>query len=147
MKSLLMTLLTLPVLAFSADSMQDLTCALEKSVGTSSSGKASRIIQLRHIGDNVFEWNNFVSYSRAKEYRKTWGEFLLRLQANENGIFRPHRTLMLSADKTQLIENVTGGGYPGAGAPPTRHHVYKCIEGYEFSLDLLKADVKADFDL
>ena len=146
MKLLLASFLLLPTFAFAGDTNQDITCALESVHNDYHPGRAGQVVYLRHIGENVFERNHYAARGRAKNYRLQYGDQINRLTSNEDGVYRLSYNLFLTKDLI-LTENTSGGGYPGAGSPPSRGKMYKCIEGYSFSLDKSKAQVKADFNL
>lgn len=147
MKALLLLTLIIPGLSFAANPSEDITCALDKVHNTWHPGKAGEVIYLRHIGENVFKVSRFTAYTSAKNYRVKHGEGLAQtLRTGENGNFILSNRIMITPD-LKLIENTSGGGFPGAGQAPARGITFKCIEGYSFSQDQTKAEIRADFDL
>ncbi|MEH0862326.1 hypothetical protein [Halobacteriovorax sp. DPLXC-1] len=139
-------------LTFASNDIDNITCALEtKRVGGNmSKGRAQQVFQLTIVGENVFRLKSYRGHFFDKGYRATSGGrgSVVELVANADKGYQIRSRTYLSLDFSELQDDVTTGGYPGAGSPPTRINNYSCMINYPKELiDVTRQEVVYDFNL
>ena len=147
MKTLLILLSLIPMMSYAQIAGNDITCALKSSSvnnQTTSRNKAQMIANFTFLGNNVYEHFKFKSEKNGTSYRNLFaggnGE-VHRLQETREGLLSLGFRFRLDPKTLILTENTTGGGYPGAGAPPRRENQYQCLLNYA-ETDITKLDKK-----